>query len=235
MDVVVLVNPNNQDLLEGRSKRLPSGAEFTLAEDFLIATLVIFVLSLVLVFYMKIRHDVFVANSLITQAKITDCTDYGIPGYTNVDFAYFPAGNSQDTGTSYHWASCDHYPVGAPLMVRYSPEALWETEGVDSVAMDNMLAFSHSLLFLMMLLPLLLKLRRNRALKKSGEVRQGHVLSAKSFWMNRSVVTLRYEVPNNNGSVATGIQATKTAISDALTPGTPLAVLYADPKTHFVL
>jgi hypothetical protein len=76
---------------------------------------------------------------------------------------------------------------------------------------------------------------QGRRLKHVGQVRQGRIVSFRPFPIGKHLVKMHYEVPTNDGSMVKGMQPVKRSQADELTPDTPIAILYADPKTHFVL
>jgi hypothetical protein len=242
MDDVVLLNPNNQDLLEGRIWRIPAGAEsppsalFNLISSVLM--LLVCLLMLPFLYREKVQYDAFVATSPTMEATVTGCRSSILPSFGAMSFTYSPDSTTEMSGYSNHWGSCDRYPAGAPVMIHYLPSNPWQADTVTNIESSTFIFY----MFLFNTAITLPGLRRHYRdylrsllLKRSGQIRHGRIVSLKPSRLSRKIITVSYEVPNDDGSVATGKQIVKRDHPEQLAPDSPLAILYADPKTHFVL
>jgi hypothetical protein len=237
VDEIVLLNPRNIDVAEG-SKRVPFEAGAPIGMAVLYLLMVVMVIPQVYPAYQEKReHDAFVASSTITQATIMECYEGLFFTGRQVQFTY----SLEDQTRAEAWAdlngSCDDYPAGAPLTIRYAPSDPSGAEGVDEEDIYSSLFYSNLLSavvvsggFLWFGWQYVQRLRY----KRSAEVRQGHIVSIKP-WPIPFFAQIRYEVPTDDGAMVSGKQATTRGVAKRLTPDSPIAILYADPKTHFVL
>jgi hypothetical protein len=240
MDDVVLLNKANRDIVAG-VRRVPSGMEFQASEIFNMVvqafSVIVMLFTLTLTFSDKRQHDLFVANSQITEATIDRCFKLG--PFTVVQFT-FPLEDQRMWGgeTTYPYRdSCDNHRLGQTLPVRYSPSEPNQVEALDHRYRGDQIIYLYSITILIILFMGVLYVVRYlkiQHIKRSGQVHQGRIMEIK----NRGRLFLsqiRYEVHTGDGSSVVGKRFVKRDQAEALTPGMPLAVLYADPKTHFVL
>jgi hypothetical protein len=236
-ETVVLLNPRNIDVLEA-NKRIPDEAAYPLWIILVIAFTALMSFSRVPDLYAEKReHDAFLANSQITQGTIDKCYGSLFPWERQVQFSY-PL-NTGDSATA--WASlrgtCEDYPSAMPVTVRYIASDSSSAELIAEPNRPDRWFYSALLTSIIWVVLVLLYFRRFLArlrYKRSSQVRQGRIVSMKPSPIP-FYTQVRYEVPTDDGTLATGKQPVSRGTAKRLTIDSSLAVLYADPKTHFVL
>jgi hypothetical protein len=238
-----LIFPMHQNVLSGGRKLTP---QLKYGYLLMIMSTLIFILNSMLLApwaYMEKRDwDHFVASSQIAQATFTECFTSSLLGNKVATFTYFPDPQTEITGDTVYWGSCDRYPVGTPVMIRYSLSEPDNAEILNHIDLETagrylfyvvVFTFSVSLFNLAVFIWLFYRILR---LERSGRVQRGQIVSLKPiWWLMLPHALLRYEITTGDGSIVTGKQIITRRQAAGLTPGMPIAVLYASPKNYFAL
>lgn len=234
---VVLLNPANKPLATDNRRVFPVQAIFLLVVPLLGLPLVLWTVfrSLPQQYEQMREYEQFVAQSQITEAEVTACYNSLIPGNKQIMYS-FSLDGQVIKGVARYDTTCEQYPAGTPIMVRYLPSDPSETEGLHE---DNLVSSNFYLFVLNSILitinSVILGWQGIQAmwLHFKGQVRTARVLSITPIlflW-----AWLRYEIPADNGSVIKGQRLVMRHQIRSAAQGSPLAVLFASKRNYVVL
>jgi hypothetical protein len=244
MDDVVLIFPAHQNVLSG-DHRLAPMLKFNLG--MMIFSSIIVILSSLLAlpaFYEdRVAWNAFVADSHIAQASFDGCYTSIILKNKVATFSYAPDPQTEITGTTVYWGSCNRYPAGTPVMIRYNLADPENAVMLHHIDVDDFLdrymfyvgigTIALSIFNLVVYTRQFLNVRR---LERTGQVRRGRIIRLKQrWWLLWRMMQLDFEVINEDGARVNGKQIVAHKIAKHLTEGSLVAVLYAHPKNYFVL
>jgi cytoskeletal protein RodZ len=240
MAEILLLDPANRDLLDKSKKR---SLKFAIIPLILLLAFGL-LLALQLAQFLKYtypwkrEHDEFIKNGQITEAIIDGCRETFDEQYRQIMFTYTLNTETIDTGSSLVRGTCEDYPVGSTIQVRYEASEPWAAKALTEVVFINS-TFNYAILGMLQFLVWILyygwRSWQELRLRNQGRVRQGHVLSIKRGRFGFPA-RLRYEVSSDDGSTVKGKQFVNAKLFHGeISPCTPLAVLYVDKRLHRAL